>query len=766
MTQPFSGIRIIDFTQGIGGPLATMLLADFGADVVKVEPPAGDRAAAEPGYLCWNRNKRRVTLDPRTFGGLRTARKLIETADVAVFDSRPGELERLGLDATTLLAEQPELLHVWMPPFGTKGRWSYLPPEELLLAGLSGVAHLQLSFADQPVALVTPQIGYAQGTIGANGIAAGLWERRQSGLGQALVVSGLHAVSSIEGGGAITAGGVLRLSRSSRGSAPHYRLYRCADGLWFFLGCLTQQFFLKALDAIGMMELMAMEGVDGEFANLFVSPGNAVAQEALEAKFAERPRAEWLQILHEAGVPRGPVGVREEWFRDETVASNEMRVVLDHPKLGPVEMPGISAKLSETPGTIRGFVSDAASLDVIAEARPGPPPGTGSRPPRPLAGVRVLDLGAFIAGTFAPTVLANYGAEIIKIEPASGDPFRAYGLMFTGHNLGKRSLALDLKHPEGMAVFHELVRQSDVVLDNYRLGVRERLGIDYASLSAINPRIITCSVTGYGPKGELAADPGFDPLLQARSGMMWAQGGGEEPVFHQIAVNDSATAMVAAFAIQAALHAREKTGRGQEVTTCLANQTILFQSGELTHYEGRPPAALGGVDFLGFSALNRYYACADGWLGLVCRQPAEFHALANGLGHPEWAGRTIAEKALQEPNDGQLASAIAETLKGMPRKEALERLAAAGIAAAPALRVEEIFGDPWLRENGFFQDFDDRQFGPVSSVRAYADWSRSAGGFEYNAPGMGEHSAEILREFGFGEGRVAELIAAGVVSVG
>ncbi len=765
MTQPFDGVRIIDFSQGIAGPMATMHLADFGAEVIKVEPPGGDRMRSHPGYLTWNRNKKRTSLDLATFEGRQAARGLLASAQAAVFDASPGELERIGFDGVSLTTAFPGLLHVWMPPYATAGRWSHLPPSELLLAALTGVAHMQMSFEDQPVSLVTPQLGYAQAAIAANGIAAGLWEQAKSGRGQAIVVSGIHGVSSVESGGGITAGGIIRLGRNSRGGAAHYRLYRCADDEWFFLGCLTAPFFIRALEAIGMLEVLMLPGVEGEFTNLLRSPEAAEqAQQMLEARFVEKPRAEWMAILQEAGVPKGPVGIREEWFREETVTANKMRLVLEHPKHGRVEMPGVSVKLGDTPGSVRGFAEDVKVTDLAGDtviSRAAQP--AESTRGRPLAGVRVLDLGAFIAGTFAPTVLANYGADVIKVEPIDGDPFRTYGLIFYGHNLGKRSIALDLKSDAGREVFRELVRQSDVILDNFRLGVRERLGIDYATLSALNPRIITCSVTGYGTVGPLAADPGFDPLLQARSGMMRAQGGDDEPVFHQIAINDSATAMMAAFGIQAALHAREKTGRGQEVLTCLANQTILFQSGELTHFEGREPSPTGGRDFLGLSALHRYYRCADGWIGIACSEASQFHDLALALGHPEWAGRVIAEKALHEASGGVLGTAIAETLAAMPRAEALDRLGARGVPVAPVVRVEEMFEDLWLVQNRFFQEIDDPQWGPLKCMRSYADWGRSEGGFPRRTPQMGEQSEEILAEFGFSGERIAELLSSGVV---
>lgn len=777
MAGAFSGIRILDFTQGVAGPMAAMLLADMDADVLKVEPPGGDRLRDHPGYLCWNRNKRITTLDLATYGGLREARRLLAVADVAVFDARPGELERLGLDASTLLRDNPRLLHAWLPPYGTEGRWSQLEHDELLLGAVSGIAFMQMSFEEQPVALVTPQISYGHAVAAANAIAAGLLERAKSGTGQAVRISGLNGMAAIETGGAVNAAGVIRMSRGSLGGSPNYRLYQCADGEWFFLGTLTMPFFIKALEAIDRLDLLALEGVDGEIGNMLKPEVAANVMQHLEARFREKPREEWLRILHENGVPRGPVGVREDWFRAETVATNEMRLEFDHPVHGRVELPGVSAKLAQTPGSVRWIPGpdaqiaaadawrDAAPTETPAASGPPIPVGPPEDPRGPLAGVRVLDLGAFIAGTYAPTFLANFGADVVKVEPTTGDPFRAYGLGFIGYNLGKRSLAIDLKTAAGREVFLELVRNSDVVLDNFRMGVRERLGIDYASLAAVNPRIITCSVTGYGPVGPLSADPGFDPLLQARSGMMAAQGGDDEPVFHQIPVNDTATALMSAFAILTALHTRERTGRGQEVYTSLANQTVMFQSGELTTYPGAPTPPRGGRDFLGLNALRRFYRCADGWIAIGATQPAHFHGLANALEHTEWAGRIVAETALAAPGDGELAAQIAAAIAPLTRADALDRLLTQQVPAAPATDRFEMFEPGFLRDNGMFQETVDPGLGPITTVRAYAEWGRSRTGFELPAaPAMGEHSRAILADFGFAEKQIDALIEEGTVA--
>jgi crotonobetainyl-CoA:carnitine CoA-transferase CaiB-like acyl-CoA transferase len=625
-----------------------------------------------------------------------------------------------------------------------------------------------MSYEDRPTYLVTPQVQYGHAVLGAGVLASALYERAKSGDGQAIAVSGLDALAGVEAGGTVRAADMFRMGgRGSRGGVPNYRLYECADGEWFFLGTLTPQFFLKALEATDMMDLMAWEGVEGDFTKLLQPGINTRVIEVLEARFKEKPRAEWLKILHDHDVPRGPVGKSIEWFRGETARANDMHLELEHQKLGKVEMPGVPVKLSATPGSVRGLPET-----VKADAIPAHVPSAGSAKPAtegtggPLAGVRILDLGAFIAGTFAPGILSAWGADVIKVEPPDGDPFRTYGLGFVGYNRGKRGLAIDLKHPAGREAFLDLVKVSDIVLDNYRNGVRERLGIDYATLKQVNPRIISCSVTGYGPKGELSPDPGFDPLVQARSGLMDAQGGGEEPVFYQIPINDTGSAMAAAFGMVAALYARERTGEGQEVLTCLANQSILFQSGELTWYEGRPANPKGALDCLGTSATNRFYQCSDGWVMVAGTKPEHFPALCIALGHPEWAGRLIAEKSVLEPVEGTLAAQLAEAFAGISKGEAVDRLLAKGVPAAPVTETVEIFDNPWLHQNGYFEDFDHPQFGPMMGPKHLGRFSRTPGGYPRRSPLIGEHSVEVLGDYGFDEARIAELLAAGIVRQG
>jgi crotonobetainyl-CoA:carnitine CoA-transferase CaiB-like acyl-CoA transferase len=419
-------------------------------------------------------------------------------------------------------------------------------------------------------------------------------------------------------------------------------------------------------------------------------------------------------------------------------------------------VPAPPARLSATPAEVRHLPKP------VAEAPAWSPRGVGparAGPAQPLAGVRVLNLGTVIAGAYAGTILANLGAEVTKIEGPEGDPFRTDGHQFQHYNRGSRGLGLDLKQPAARELFLELVKGADVVIDNYRWGVRKRLGIDYPVLRAINPRIVSASVNAYGDTGPRAPRPGFDPLLQSEGGMMAGQGGDDDPILYTIAVNDIATAGVVATSVIAALNARERTGEGQEILTSLAAQSLLFQIAEVTTYPGRPPNDRGGLDCIGVSALHRFYACADGWIALACERAEEARALSEVLGVDVGDAAT----ALAAPRDGDLAKALEAAFAAGPREETLDALLAAHVPATPAIRGAEVWESRYLRENNFTEGWTHGRLGPVTGIRSFFDFSRTPSGYRYPTPDLGQHTRELLAETGLSADRIEALFSSGAV---
>jgi crotonobetainyl-CoA:carnitine CoA-transferase CaiB-like acyl-CoA transferase len=362
-------------------------------------------------------------------------------------------------------------------------------------------------------------------------------------------------------------------------------------------------------------------------------------------------------------------------------------------------------------------------------------------------------------------LLSDLGANVTKIEPLDGDPWRGFAIGFLGVNRGKRSLALDLKRDEGRELFYDLVRKADVVTDNYRAGVLKRLKIDYATLSAINPRLICCSITPFGSSGPMAGWPGFDPLLQARSGLMRAQGGeGEEPVYYQIAVCDFICALMGAYGIIAALHARQHTGRGQLIETSLANSAMAAQAGEFVRYQGRPPDPTGGPNLLGRSALYRAYQCSDGWLFVAVRTAEQAEALVQASGVTIVSDAQRGDASLLEaPLQGDVAHALEAFFAGQQRQGIVQTLTETGIPCSPCLTLADLFDDEHLKANDLWWEMEHPVHGRIRQTGHIVKWERHTMRLERPAPVLGQHSREVPLEFGIEPSRVEDLIRKGIV---
>jgi crotonobetainyl-CoA:carnitine CoA-transferase CaiB-like acyl-CoA transferase len=333
-----------------------------------------------------------------------------------------------------------------------------------------------------------------------------------------------------------------------------------------------------------------------------------------------------------------------------------------------------------------------------------------------------VEVGAIIAGPYAGSLLAELGADVLKVEPPLGDPFRSFGPGFIPYNKGKRSAVLDLRADEGAAAFRALAAEADVVIDNFRPGVLSRLGITYDSLAALNQPIITVSVTGFGEGGPLELAPGFDPILQAMSGMMIAQGGDDDPVFFTVPVNDVASAVTSAFGACLALWHRERSGQGQRVWTSLAGNAALMQSGELVRYAGRAPAPRGGRDFSGPGPADRFVATADGWVRVQ--------------------GTTTQPTAAAE-------SDLIERLLAMPTADAIRALTAAGVPAVSARRIDDLPADADLIAWEMLHQHGRGDESPLWTAGRLARFSRTERAGPTLAPQLGEHTDAVLAEPGW-----------------
>jgi crotonobetainyl-CoA:carnitine CoA-transferase CaiB-like acyl-CoA transferase len=705
---PFSEVRVLEFSTGIAGRTAGMLLADFGAEVVRALPRGERPQPTDPETLCWDRGKHLTEVaSPAQLS------RLVDSCDVLLTDTRPGELESWGLDAKTVRGRTPDLIHGWLPPYATRGRWSRLPADPLLLAAVGGFAAHFPATTDRPVAPVVPTVNYLHGALGATAIAAALLARARTGQGSGVTVTGLHAVAAAQGTMMMAGLDVERIFSAGKklGGAPNFRTYRAADGRWLYLAALTPDFFFRALDVLDRMDVLVRPDVAGEFTNILrPETGDAIGAELAEV-FARRPCADWLAALAAAGVPAAPVSTRADWLASEVLAANGARVDVEHPVLGPVVLPGIPVTLSETPGAVgRLTTGELVPADTLWQTREHRAAPTTATRQLPLAGLRVIDLSTFLAGPFVSALLADHGAAVTKIEAPSGDPYRVYSASYAAVNQGKTGRTLDLRTPDGREQLLRLVADADVLVDNLRPASLDRLGLGAEVLATANPALVRCSVSAYGRSGPWADLPGFDPVVQALSGLMLAQGGTGQPVHSTAPVHDAATGTLAAFGALAALLTRARTGRGQHVTTSLAAATTLLQSAELTTFAGRPPTAEGGQDFAGRTPYHRLYQAEDGWLAIAASTPQQRTAVLRVVGHPDWSTVT------------DLAGRLGRELAGRPVEVWLELLAGQDVPAGRVLAVEGELDDPFLVENKFSHVVHDPTLGGLRVVRGYADW--------------------------------------------
>ena len=453
--------------------------------------------------------------------------------------------------------------------------------------------------------------------LGALAIAAGLYAREAHGSAPT------YEVSDVAGSGAMQIGDCWSPSMpqerdgasplGATGRLPAYRLFETKDKKWLFVACGTAVFFKSLLKAIGRQDLDGDPRLPSPPWGLIEDEPLGFITPILESAFASADISVWIELLRTHDVPCQPVQTREEFLASNLARSNDLFIEVLDSNVGPIQMPSQPLILDKCPRSEplpAPLLGEHTSLVANETHVPGMGVGQGGAP---LAGLRAIDLSSFIAGPVITRHLGMLGAEIIKVEPPSGDSFRTFGPMFNGWNQSKKGIILDLKTDADQKQLHRLVNKADLVVENFRPGVAEKLGCSAEKLRHEQPNLVLVKSPGYGADEEMAKVPAFDPLLQALGGVMAAQGGVGDPVFLSVPVHDAATPLIAAFGVIAAWFHRSRTGEVLTVHTSLTQTTTAVQIAEFVSYEGRDPIKTGGFDHKGESDLKTYIELDGDW---------------------------------------------------------------------------------------------------------------------------------------------------------
>ncbi len=831
MAGVFDGLQVLDLSWGIAGPMTTMMLVDNGARVTRIERPEGDPFADQTGYRVWHRGKRSATIDLRSPQGHTAFLALASRADIVVETFSPGTTDELGIDHATLCAINPRLITCSISGYGRHPDHADRPGYDALVAARTGLLYDQkgrrgtafeyIVGRDGPHPEYDAPDGLVRGadrpgpvfprtpwpSIGANyvaslGIAAALCAREVTGRGQhvetSLLQGALAAISlnwqRVENPDATLYWMWPIDSRSIEG------IYECADGRWVHHWTVRPKWVLGAAEAERPQDVVldtayrddpdriSMEA-DGFLTGIFLHP-------LLAEAFKKFPSSDWVEAGALAGIGVALVRSPAEALADESFLADGCVVEVDDPEVGRIRHVGSVLEFSSTPGgvTAPSPRSGAHTAEVLAEAaaiiaspaaptRPttttgeageGSEGGTGPRPgvslAHPLAGVRVLDLGLGVAGPFAGRVLADLGADVIKVM-AMHDGYWSGTHMGLGTNRGKRSIAVNLKHPLGRAALDRLIEQADVFTVNWRPGAAARLRLDFDTLHARFPRLVYCNTRGYekGPRSDL---PGTDQTAAALTGTEWEDGAcdaGNPPLWSRSNMGDTGNALLAATAITAALYHRERTGEGQAVSTSIVNAGLLHTSYAWIASDGTS-ADWGHVDGdqHGLSPYYRLYQCEDdAWLFVAALTPEHRLRLLHAVtGHAVSAveppnTRGDAGAALEAALEANLEADLEAGFRSRPAAAWQSALDALGV---PAEVVDEsfcrtIFDDPHARAERLVSETWASGVGRFEDPGLLVGFSDTPSVIQGGPCMCGEHTRQLLREHGYTDTEIDDMAA-------
>ncbi|MBI4081938.1 MAG: CoA transferase [Candidatus Lambdaproteobacteria bacterium] len=765
---PLQRFTVLDLTEGRAGAYGVRQLADWGARVIRIEPPSGARRSVgtsreEPSGSAWadrqnlRRNTQSVTLDVARPAGRALLMRLIAGADALADSLTPAAAAALGLDGESLRAANSRLVHGRVTAFGAPGPYAERPATDAVVQAFAGLMSVTGEPGLGPLRVGIPLAELAAGLYLAQGMLAALFERERPGqrsagqrgtgrgpigrLVQTSLLEALLALLDFQAARWLLDGEVPGQAGNAHPTLVPTGVARTRDGFINYAASRGPM-YLRFMKALGLERLLQDPRFRDEDARL---RHRAAMNAELEPIFARRDSAEWLAALAAAEVPCGPILSLEEALGGAQAQHLGIVAALPAPGGGELKLVRPAVQLARTPGLLRtpAPAPSAHTEEVLTEARrrggevpsPAAPQGrigSGRDAPSastgypgsalPLAGIKVLDLTYFRAGPNAARQLADWGADVVKVElPPALDDGRSGvrdGSDYQNTHRNKRSITLDLKAPAGKALFLRLAAGADVVLENFRPDVKHRLGLDDESLRRHNPRLIYGSISGFGQSGPERDRAGLDQIAQGVSGLMASTGEAQgEPMRAGTAVGDLTAGLLLAQGILIALLEREVSGQGQWVHTSLLEAMLALLDGQAARLllAGEPPRRTGNDDPDASPAGT--VSTADGHLAFAAGDDAAFGSLCALLSLPALAADArFAGAEARLRNRAHLMPPLEAAFAREGTAAWSARLTGAGIPCAPVQTLEGVFGDQHVRALGMAPAVTHPRLGPQRLV--------------------------------------------------
>lgn len=779
MAGVLSGLKVLDLSWGIAGPMAAMLLADHGADVTRIERPQGDPFDGLLGYKVWHRGKKNAIFDLKDDGEKDLFLKLASEADILVESFSPGVTGRLGIDYESLSAINPKLIYCSITGYGEEGKWRDEPGYDALVAAKTGLQYEQRGWPEGslyhmagredpfagaaeidpdwvqganregPLFVASPWPSLGAMFSAVAGISAALYAREKSGEGQ-------KVSTSLYQGALACGSGVWQRAENPdaegfntwiMGSASPKGHFQCADGKWIHNWVPNPRFILEASkgDEINATPDLTVQNDPDRFG---IGPEELLVMAHYQPILADAvkkfPAADWVNAATDGNMTIQECRSLEDTLTDQLLIDDKCVATVDDSELGAINQVGITYRMETSPGSIQGPTratgADTDAVKAYAASLSEPKSEPISLQPKdkgPLDGVRVLDLGLAIAGPFGCQLLSDMGAEVIKVNTL-WDAYWHRTHIAGMANRGKRSISLMLKHPKGLEALKKLIATCDVVQHNMRYGAVERMGMDYASLKEEFPQLIYCHTRGFedGPRKNL---PGNDQTGACLAGIQHEDGalhtGEGHPVWSLTSLGDTGNGFLSAAAICQALMEREKTGKGQFVDTSIVNACLLNTSYGVAKPDGsaveRPRL---DANQTGYSDYYRIYRCGDHkWIQIA----------AIGDAHKAAFDKVAADRNFTSESSSDW----------------LSKLAAAGVPASLSDGdvSRSMFDNAELQNRGWTVAYDYPEVGKLEQIGT--SYQLSSNPVMPQSPPLivGDNSAAILSELGYSEEEIIEM---------